>query len=269
MTIVHEVGMFLILGLVTGFLSGLFGIGGGFIRIPIFILVFPMLGINDTILMHIAVGTSMALIIPTALASSIKQYTQGNLDLNYYWTWSIGIFIGVFIGLMLVPYFSAQTFKVLFLILVLSVIVYMSFFSESKVISKLPPRGILKWLIATFIGVVSALTGTAGGAITSPVLKAFNVPLKKAIAMASASGLVVGLVGSVGFIFHGLYVPGRPHYSWGYINLIVFFAMLPTVFFGASLGARVNNRCSDRFIKRTFILLLLVIAANMLFKLIH
>ena len=269
MTIAYEIGLFLALGFVTGFLSGLLGIGGGFIRIPIFILVFPLIGINDTVLMHLAVGTSMALIIPTALAASIKQYKQGNLDLNYYWTWSIGILIGVLIGLLLVPYCSAQTFKILFLTLVLSIVVYLSFFNESKVISKVAPQGGGKVFVAALIGMVSALTGTAGGSVTMPVLKAFSVPLKKGIAMASASGLVVGLVGTAGFVYHGLDVPNRPDYSWGYISLMVFFAMLPTVFFGASLGARASNQCSERLIKYAFICLMLVVAANMIYKLVH
>ena len=171
MNMVYEVGMFLVLGFFTGFLSGLFGIGGGFLRIPIFILIFPLIGIKDVVLMHFAVGTSMALIIPTALASSIKQYMQGNLDLNYYWTWSLGILMGVLLGLLLVPYCSAQLFKILFIMLVLSVVVYMSFFSETKVISQTAPRGILKLFIAALIGMVSALTGTGGGSIRYPYLK--------------------------------------------------------------------------------------------------
>lgn len=269
LTIIHEVGMFVLLGLVTGFLSGLFGIGGGFLRIPIFMLVFPLIGINDAMLMHIAVGTSMALIIPTALAASIKQYAQGNLDLNYYWTWGIGILFGAVIGILIVPYCSAQTYKILFLILVLSVIVYLSFFNETKVISETAPRGIVKALIASFIGVLSTLTGTAGGAITMPILKAFSMPLKKGIALASATGLIIGLVGTAGFVFHGLDIPDRPHYSWGYINLIVFAAMTPTVFLGAFLGARVSNQCSERLIKYAFIVLLVVIAGNMIFKLVY
>ena len=119
LTIIHEIEMFLLLGLFTGFLSGLFGIGGGFMRIPIFMLVFPLLGIKTNLLMHFSVGTSMALVIPTALAASIKQYQQGNLDLNYYWTWGCAVFLGAVIGLLLVPYFTTQTFQILFLILVL------------------------------------------------------------------------------------------------------------------------------------------------------
>ncbi len=126
----------------------------------------------------------------------------------------------------------------------------------------------MKWFIAALTGLVSALTGTAGGAITVPILKAFNVPLKKCIAIASATGLVVGLVGSAGFVFHGLNIPDRPHYSWGYVSLLVFFAMAPTVFVGASLGAKASNQCSERLINRAFVLLLLIIAANMLYKLL-
>ena len=269
LTLVDQAIIFLVFGFITGFLSGWFGIGGGFIRIPIFAAIFPYLGVHDAISMHVTIGTSMALIIPTALASSLKQYTQGNLDLNFYWTWGFGTLVGVILGLFLVPYCSAQTFKILFLVLVLCVIVYLGFFSNSKVISKSAPKGALKVLIASFIGMISALTGTAGGAITTPVLKAYSFPLKKAIALASATGLIVGLVGSVGYVFHGLDVPGRPHYSLGYISLFVFFSMMPTIFLGASLGARVNNQCSDNLIRRAFVLLMLVIAANMLYKLFY
>ena len=101
-----------------------------------------------------------------------------------------------------------------------------------------------------------------------PILKAFSVPLKQGIALASATGLVIGLVGTAGFVFHGLNVPDRPHYSWGYVSLLVFCAMSPTVFLGASLGARVSNQCSERIIKRAFVLLMMIIAVNMLVKLI-
>lgn len=268
MEIITEIIVFLSLGLVTGFLSGLFGIGGGFIRIPIFVYVFPMIGVAHPILMHVAVGTSVALIIPTAIAASIKQYTQGNLDLSFYSSWAIGIFVGVLIGLFLVPYISTQLFQIIFVVLVLNIAAYLGLVKDSLVISKNAPKGVIKALISMSIGLASALTGTAGGALTTPALKAFSVPLKKAIGTASATGLVIGLVSTIGFVIHGWSIPDLPHFSFGYVNLVVFFAMLPSIFWGASLGAKINNRLDDRIVQRTFALLMLAVAANFIYKLI-
>ncbi len=266
--IINEILFYLLFGLVSGFVSGFLGIGGGFIRIPIFAAMFAYFGVEEKILMHVVVGTSIALIIPTAIASSFKQYRLGNLDLRYYRTWSLGILVGVVAGLLIVPYCSARTFRILFLSLVCCVIFYLSFFSNSKGLLQSPPGGWLKGFIAMLIGLASALTGTAGGAITTPVLKACSFPLKKAIAMSSATGLVVGVVGTAGYVYHGLAVVGRPHLSWGYVSLLVFFAMTPTIFFGASFGARMNNQCSDTTLRIAFIILLSVIAVNMFYKLL-
>jgi uncharacterized protein len=265
--IVTEIIVFLSLGLVTGFLSGLFGIGGGFIRIPIFAYVFPMIGVAHPILMHVAIATSVALIIPTAIAASIKQYTQGNLDLSFYSTWAIGIFVGVLIGLFLVPYISTQLFQIIFVVLALIIAAYLGLVKDSLVISKNAPKGFVKALISMSIGLASALTGTAGGALTTPALKVCSMPLKKAIGTASATGLVIGLVSTIGFVIHGWNIPDRTHFSFGYVNLVVFFAMLPSIFWGASLGARINNRLDDRIVKRAFALLMLTVAANFIFKL--
>ncbi len=268
MHLIYEIGIFLGLGLATGLISGLFGIGGGFIRIPIFIAVLPLIGIPSHLLMHFAIGTSVALIIPTAIASSVKQYSQGNLDLRFYRGWALGVMIGVLLGLALVPYASTREFQILFLLLVVIVILYLGFVPDAITLSKQAPQGMGKAFVAIVIGMISALTGTGGGALTTPVLKMFSVPLKKAIAVASATGLVIGVISTVGFVLHGWSLPNAPRYSFGYVNLFVFFSMTPTVFLGASAGARLNNCLSDRMIKCSYIVLLVVVAANVTYRLV-
>src|SRR5215831_14780137 len=86
-----RIGAFALVGLASGFSSGLSGIGGGIVRIPIFVYMLPLFGVPSPVLMHVAVGTSMALVLPSALASTRKQVALGNFDLAFFRTWAVGI----------------------------------------------------------------------------------------------------------------------------------------------------------------------------------
>ena len=113
--LVIRIVFFLAMGYVAGLLAGLFGIGGGFPYAPIFVYAFPRMGVARPVWMQVAAGTSMALIIPTAIAASIKQYRPGNLDLRFHRTWAPGILAGVIFGPWLVPYVSSEIFQVIFI----------------------------------------------------------------------------------------------------------------------------------------------------------
>ncbi len=267
MDLILQLGVLLGVGFATSFVSGLFGIGGGIVRIPLFVYLLPWLGIPHESLMHMAVGTSVALVIPTAIAASVKQHRQGNLDLGFYRTWAIGILIGVLVGLLIVPHVSTEYFQIIFVVFLISVAVYVGFVPESITISNSLPKGPGKIALATLIGLASTLTGTGGGALTTPSLKAFCMPLKKAVAIASATGLVVGVVAALGYVWQGQGVPDRPPYSLGYVSLLVFAGMLPTIFIGAPLGAKFNNRLNDTALKYTYAAFLLIVSADMIFKL--
>ena len=267
MDLITQIIVLLVAGFVTSFVSGLFGVGGGILRIPLFVYLLPWLGVPQTSLMHMAVGTSVALLIPTAIAASLKQYHQGNLDISFYRTWAAGILIGVLIGLLLGPYVSTEIFKVIFIVYLVGVAAYIGFAPESVVMSEFPPTGPVKILLAAIVGLASTLTGTGGGALTTSSLKAYSVPLKKAIATSSATGLAVGVVGTIGYVWQGLAAPDRPAYSIGYVSILVFCGMLPTIFIGAPLGVKVNNRLEDNTLKYTFTAFLFLVAADMIYKL--
>jgi uncharacterized membrane protein YfcA len=260
--------VFAIAGLVIGYLSGFFGIGGGILRIPLFLDLLPIFGVAHPVVMHVAVGTSVALIIPTAIAASIKQYHLGNLDFGYLQSWALGTFIGVVIGMLILPYATTNILKVIFIIFLVTVGVYVGLVKDTVIIGPEPPKGIAKLSVSAVIGCCSALTGTAGGALTTPALKAFTYPFKKAIAIASATGLVIGVVASIGVIIHGWGAVGRPEYSLGYIDLIVFVAMLPMILVAAPLGAETSNAVSQKWLKWMYTLLLFVIAANMTYHML-
>src|SRR5882672_9601437 len=117
----ERIVVFAVVGLASGFASGLFGIGGGIVRIPIFTYLLPLFGVEHSILMHVAVGTSIALVLPSAIASTRKQYALGNLDLSFYRTWALGILIGVLIGLALLPYASTEALQIIFALFMITV----------------------------------------------------------------------------------------------------------------------------------------------------
>jgi len=256
------------LGLGAGLISGLFGIGGGIVRIPVFMFLLPLFGVEHPVVMHVAIGTSVALVIPTAIIATRKQYRLGNLDWGFYRTWAIGILLGVVIGMVLIPYLSTEVLKGIFAGFLIAVGCYMGFAKPEMVIARQPPAGILRVVLGTLVGAFAALTGTGGGAIAGPTLKAFGVPLRKAIATASATGLVVGAVATIAMIIQGWSVPGRPSATLGYVDLIVFCAMLPTTLIGAPLGVRMSNALPQNVLRVIYTILLFVIAAYVISKLV-
>jgi len=256
------------LGMGAGFASGLFGIGGGIVRIPIFMFLFPVFGVAHNVVMHVAIGTSVALVIPTAIIATRKQYKLGNFDWKFYRTWAIGILAGVMIGMLLIPYLSTEVLQGIFAGFLLSVGTYMGFAKPGMVIAKQPPAGVLRVGVGTLVGGFAALTGTGGGAIAGPTLKAFGVPLKKAIATASATGLVIGTTATVAMIIQGWSVPGRPSPSLGYIDVVIFCAMLPTTVIATPLGVKLSNALPQGVLRVIYTILLFVIAAYVISKLV-
>ena len=263
-----KVLLFAAAGLASGVASGLFGIGGGTLRIPIFFYLLPWLGVEHAVLMHVSLGTSMALVIPSAIGATLKQRAAGNLDVSYYRSWAVAIFVGVLLGIFILPHASTEVLTAIFACFLLVVTLYMSFVPETWTIGHGPPRGALEAVIAAAIGCLAFLTGTAGGTLTTPTLRAFGMPLRHAIAIASATGLVTGIVGGAGAVVQGWGVPGRPVYSLGYVDVVIFCAMMPTILIGAPLGVRLSQRLSKVWLRRAYIALLVVIAVDMFRRLL-
>jgi uncharacterized protein len=266
--LVIRIVVFALVGAVTGFLSGLFGVGGGIIRIPVFLRLLPLFGVAHPVVMHVAVGTSIALVLPAAMAATRKQIALGNLDLSFYRTWAIGIFAGALIGNLLLPHVSTEILTVVFTIFILTVAVYEGFFKGRVTIGKELPSGATKLAIATSVGCVAALTGTAGGTVTTPILQAFGARIAAAVATSSATGLVTGSVGTIGAIWAGWQAHGLPSLCLGYVDLIIFAVMLPTTMLAAPLGVRMGQILSEAWLRLAFAVMLFIIAADLILKLV-
>ena len=251
-------------GLVSGFFAGLFGIGGGTIRMPLFIYLFPWLGVAHPVMMHVATATSMALIIPSAITSTRKHYRLGDLDVGFFKTWAIGLVIGVVIGLILMPFGSTELLQALFAIYILLVGFYIAFNHGRFSLGQEPPKGAKMVGISSVVGLVAAMTGTAGGTLTTPILSAFNMKLERAIAIAAATGLVTGTAGALGSIISGWNAKGLPSYSLGYVDVVIFLVMVPTVLIAAPIGVSASHKMNERTLQLAYAVLLVVIGIDLL-----
>jgi uncharacterized membrane protein YfcA len=261
-----RIASFVAVGLASGFLSGLFGVGGGIIRIPIFLHLLPLFGVVHSVVMHVSIGTSIALVVPSAVAATRKQLALGNLDLKFFWTWAVGVLVGALIGNVVLPHASTEILTGIFALYLIAVGIHEAFLKRATSAAT-PPRGVIKLAVAAAIGGVAALTGTAGGTVTTPALQAFGVSIAAAIATSSATGLVTGTVGTVGALLAGWHAPDLPRYCIGYVDIVIFVAMVPAVMIAAPLGVQTGRSLSEAWLRRAFSILVFIIAADLIVKL--
>ena len=256
-------------GVLGGYTGGLFGIGGGTVTVPILVTLFPFFGVQHSVVMHMAVGTSLALLTPNTYASVRKQWKMGNFDKPLFKSWMPFIIVGALIGVSVVKFLPTLYLKIIF-----AIYLYLSFLlvalkrgPESEVEGK--PHGISKVIAGFVIGAVSVFLGTGGGTFTTPYCRMHNYPMKKAIALSSATGLVIGVIGTIGVIIGGWGVPGRAPYSFGFVNILAFVLMAPILMFMAPHGVRMANKLSKRKLQWVYAVFLLVVAAYMTFLVFH
>jgi uncharacterized protein len=255
---------FAVVGIASGFFSGLFGIGGGILRIPVFVLLFPGFGIHGGSEMHVAACTSLALAVPTGMVALRKHHLLGNFDFSYFKGWVIGLLFGTMAGIATSSFVSPFALKVAFVVFLVLSAAYFGFVPERAVLTRHPPRGWAKFLTSGGVGAYCVMIGIAGGSLATPVLKACSMPVVRAIAIGSGTSMIVSSLGTAGGIFNGWHVDGRPDWSLGYLDLLVFAVMLPGVWFGTAPGVAVASKMPPARLKLAYAVFLAIIVATML-----
>jgi uncharacterized membrane protein YfcA len=251
-------------GLASGFVAGLFGVGGGIVRIPIFLFLFPILGIHADVLMHVAAGTSLSLSIPSAIMASRAQYKAGNLDLDFLKVWVPALILGVLIGIFTMRYVTSRFLEQVFAFVILIVSIQMFFTTSEFKITKEFPGVVIKALSAFLIGLISIMTGTAGGSFTTPTLTAFGYRIHRSIAVASAGGFFISIVGATGLAISGIGIHGRPHFSLGYIDLTAVLVMIVPIIIMAPLGVKLAVHTSQDRLRKVFSIFLFIVSLDMI-----
>ncbi|MDX9861300.1 MAG: sulfite exporter TauE/SafE family protein [Rhodospirillales bacterium] len=261
-------GGILLAGVVAGILAGLLGVGGGIVIVPVLFNIFLFLGIDEAVRMHLAVGTSLATIIPTSIMSARAHYKRGGIDVDLLKSWGPAIFIGVLAGTVLGGNVRGHVLTAIFAVIALLVAANMAFRKEGMTIADTLPSGIGRAAMGLGVGAFSVMMGIGGGTLTVPLLTAFSYPIRRAVGTASAIGFIIGVPGAIGFILAGLDAPNLPPLSLGYANLIGFALIVPATMTMAPIGARNAHTIAPRTLRLAFGFFLLVTSLRMFWSLL-
>jgi uncharacterized membrane protein YfcA len=265
--LVYFIGL-LITGVIGGLIAGLFGVGGGIVIVPILFWIFTSLNFPNEILMHMAIGSSLATIIPTSISSARAHYHRGSIEIDIIKKWAPGIFLGAIIGGLSGKYFSVNELKYLFASIAFLVALNMFFKEPLRLGNNFPKSKLLNIIMSSLIGLVSSLMGVGAGTLGVPALVALSVPIHKAIGTAAALGLFIAVPATLGLAFSGFNIPNRPPMSIGYVNLIAFFIMFPLTVFFAPVGVKLAHRINQRALKSIFGIFLIITSIKMLSSII-
>ncbi|WP_240485094.1 sulfite exporter TauE/SafE family protein [Aestuariibacter salexigens] len=255
-------------GAFAGLTAGLFGVGGGFVVVPVLLFIFERAGVDASIAVHLAIGTSLATIIFTSLRAMRSHAKRGSVDFAVLKGWALWIVAGVLIGLVIAADAPASALIGIFGtgVLILSLHFLFPHWLADKRVSRDMPQGGIKVLIATFLGAVSALLGIGGGTIAVLTMTMSGRPIHQAVGTASGFGALIAIPGTLGFIFIGWNALNLPLASIGYVNLIGWLGISAIALLTAPLGARLAHALNPDKLKRAFGVYLLLVGGVMLQK---
>ena len=260
--------IYILLGCSVGFLSGLFGIGGGLVIVPILSYAFKLLEFPKEILMHMAIGTSLSIILVTVSSSSYHHYRKGGIDFSIYKKLFFFIAIGSLSGGYLSQYLSTFVLEIFFAVYVVIVTVKMFFESSEKNIEKSTPLGLYA-IVGFIIGLKSAILGIGGGTISIPFLSWRGVKMKKAVGISAALGIPIALFGATAYIYTGISYGTEflPAYSLGYVYTPAFVSV--SIFSGlvSRIGVKVSHNLTQRQLKLIFACFLFIVLIKSLLSL--
>lgn len=254
---------YLALGAVAGVMAGLLGVGGGLLIVPVLVAVFSNQGFNPDYLIHMAVGTSLATIIPTSFSSVRAHHKRGSVRWDVFKKLAPGIAIGAVAGAFLAREISSDSLKIFFACFEFAVAAQMAFGKPPSGHRQLPgPVGSTS--TGGFIGVISAIIGIGGGTLSVPFMTWCNIQIREAIGTASALGMPIAAAGMAGFVIAGWNVENLPQENLGFVNLVAFAVIAVGTVSTAPLGAALSHKLPIKTLKRIFALVLVALGVNML-----
>jgi len=259
--------MYIFVGAIAGVLAGLLGIGGGLVIVPMLVFCFVRQGIPEATIMHLALGTSLASIMFTAVSSFRAHHKRGAVHWDVVRKIVIGIFTGTFMGSYIAAQLSTRFLKGFFVVFLYYVAVQMLTGKKPKPTRQIPGRTAM-FGVGNVIGVVSSLVGIGGGTLSVPFMIWCNMQVHHAIGTSAAIGFPIAIAGTLGYIANGWSVSGLPDYSLGYIYLPALVGIVVTSVLTAPLGVRLAHSLPVDRLKRVFAVLLLVVGTRMLISII-
>lgn len=255
-------------GVAAGLLAGLLGVGGGIVIVPVLFHLFDVIGVEEAIRMHLAVGTSLATIIPTSISSTRAHYRRAAVDLTILKSWGPGVLVGVALGAAIAAQLDGRALTGVFAVVALLIAANMAFRGDGWRLRETLPGGAALFSIGGVVGLLSSMMGIGGGAMSTPIMTACGVPIRRAVGTAAAIGLIIAVPGAIGFAISGLGVAGTPPLTLGYVSLVGFALVAPTTALVAPLGARLTHAIPPGLLRKAFALFLFATAVRMIYGLI-
>lgn len=262
-----ELIIYLLIGAIAGFTAGLFGVGGGLIIVPILYVVFSQLNYDPSVIMHMAVGTSLATIIVTSISSVSAHHKKGAVLWHVFKNLAPGLAAGSFIGAGIAGLISGQGLQLL--IGCFAVWVAFKMFRGAGIPAdpkRHLPSARMQLAAGGGIGIASAIFGIGGGSLTVPYLNRNGVVMQKAVATSAACGLPIAAAGALGFMWFGKQASVNVPNTIGYIHIYAFIGISVMSFITAKLGAKVAHLLSPAMLKKCFAGLLTAVGSYFIYQ---
>lgn len=253
-------------GVLAGLVAGLFGVGGGTVIVPALFYAFAVLGLGGEANLHVAVGSSLAVIIATSWRSLRAHRAHGAVDERVLRRWTPWVAGGALLGAGLAGIASQAALGIVYGVSLAVVAVQMGLLPERLTLARDLPDGWGRRGLGTAIGGLSAMMGVGGGSLGGLVMTLCGRPIHQAVATASGFGLAIGVPAALGFIVAGWSADGRPPLSLGYVNLPAVLLMGALTTAVAPWGARLAHRLPKRALRRAFALFLALTALSVALK---
>jgi uncharacterized protein len=256
-----ELALLLIaVGALSGFLAGVFGIGGGAILVPVFYECFRLAGVPLEVRMPLCIGTSLAIIIPTSISSFRAHYKRGAVDMDILRRWWLPIVIGVIAGSVTARYAPERLFKIVFVLVAWFAAGRLLLARDNWKLGDEVPTGPLMRVYGFFIGLLSTLMGVGGGLFANLLMTFYGRPIHQAVATSSALAVLISIPGAIGYVYAGWPSAARfpdiaalqMPFAIGYVSLIGALLVMPTTLITAPLGVKVAHALSKRALETAF-----------------
>ena len=250
----------------VGFFAGLFGIGGGLISVPFLYYLFSSFGVDPSYIMHLAVGTSFSIIIPTSIVSVMTHHKFKAVDFSIVKSYGGFVISGVIFGTIFAASLNTNPLVLFFSIVVFILAFFLLFLKEKETNIKLKMKISSKIFFGFLSGFISAPMGIGGAVMNVPILKLFGYSINNAIGSAAAIGFLIAVFGALGFLITGSYLDVSLPLSIGFLNIPAFLIFIPVTTFMARIGARTVHKIDKQRISKYFGFFLFFIGSKFLFE---
>jgi uncharacterized protein len=264
-------------GALSGFLAGVFGIGGGAILVPVFYECFRLAGVPLEVRMPLCVGTSLAIIIPTSIRSFRAHYARGAVDMAILKQWWLPIAIGVVAGSVTARYAPERLFKIVFVVVAWSAAARLLLARDNWKLGDDVPKGFLMRVYGFFVGLLSTLMGVGGGLFANLLMTFYGRPIHQAVATSSAIAVLISIPGAIGYVYAGWPAAARfpdvtalqMPFAIGYVSLIGALLVMPTTLITAPLGVKVAHALSKRALETAFGVYMFIVGGRFVISLLN